>query len=470
LKRHVLFLLIPFFLFTKKTNAQDSTVTANIDSNKVLKIAAFNLTGNKKTKDYYILRQVQFNIGDTLLQKNIKTQLERARVQVYNTNLFNEVSIDASQLGGDSIAINIKVKERWYLFPLPQFGLVDRNIKEWISRFNADLSRTVYGVHVIHNNVSGKGDILNLLALNGYSRQISASYAVPFSNRKMSEGFAVSSYFLQNREIGLATSKTNKILFYRRTGFIRDAFGIGGTYAIRKGIFKSINFSASATYQKVDDSTIIYNPNYFDIAKTSIFFPDIAVSVSYANTDKNVYPTKGRAYSYGISKRGLGFSGGINSLTLSGNYRKYIAHKRNFYSNIGITGLVKLPFEQAYINQRAIGYGNLRLRGMELYVVDAVAAGVANYTFRKRILNRRFKMPIKINAIPFIPVQIYAKTYADAGFGYLPKKYTTTFNNKLLYTGGIGIDILTVYDIVFRFEYSFNKLGESGLAYGSSVL
>jgi hypothetical protein len=32
-----------------------------------------------------------------------------------------------------------------------------------------------------------------------------------------------------------------------------------------------------------------------------------------------------------------------------------------------------------------------------------------------------------------------------------------------LHAAGIGIDLLTLYDITFRFEYSFNQLGQNGL-------
>ena len=31
------------------------------------------------------------------------------------------------------------------------------------------------------------------------------------------------------------------------------------------------------------------------------------------------------------------------------------------------------------------------------------------------------------------------------------------------YTGGFGIDILTLYDLNLRLEYSFNQLNENGL-------
>jgi hypothetical protein len=32
-----------------------------------------------------------------------------------------------------------------------------------------------------------------------------------------------------------------------------------------------------------------------------------------------------------------------------------------------------------------------------------------------------------------------------------------------MYTGGIGLDVISIYDIVIRFEYSFNHIRERGL-------
>jgi hypothetical protein len=31
-----------------------------------------------------------------------------------------------------------------------------------------------------------------------------------------------------------------------------------------------------------------------------------------------------------------------------------------------------------------------------------------------------------------------------------------------MYSGGVGLDIISIYDIVIRLEYSFNHLRESG--------
>jgi hypothetical protein len=61
-------------------------------------------------------------------------------------------------------------------------------------------------------------------------------------------------------------------------------------------------------------------------------------------------------------------------------------------------------------------------------------------------------------------VRIFAKVYGDCGYVY--NKYptpTNTLANSFLYSGGFGVDVVTFYDLVFRFEYSFNQLGEKGL-------
>ena len=168
-------------------------------------------------------------------------------------------------------------------------------------------------------------------------------------------------------------------------------------------------------------------------------------------------------YGASVSKRGLSFSGGINNTVLQGAVSKFIVHPHYFYSNIRVAGVLKLPFNEAYINQRAIGYGNLTLRGLEYYVVDGVAAAVAKYTLSKKVTAFKLPVPFKIKALPYIPFKIYAKAYADAGYSYLPKEYNTQFNNRFLYTGGFGLDVITLYDIVLKLEFSFNQLGEKGL-------
>jgi outer membrane protein assembly factor BamA len=438
-----------------------------------IKVSSIKITGNKRTKGYIIEREMQFKVGDYLKKEDMPASFKQAATQVYNTNLFIEVKIDSLVLPDTTLQVNVYVRERWYIFPTPKFSLVDRSYKEWIKTFNADLNRVVYGIDFTHYNFSGRRDQLSITLLSGYARNISFSYSSPYSNSKLTEGYGISASITQNKEIGYRTSYENKplvynkgkALIYTKEGFVRDNYQMDGAYSWRRGYFKRTGISLGLNYLVVNDSItdVRYNPNYFGSNNTKQFYTDINFGVVYANTDKNAYPLNGLIYNYGISKRGLGFSGGINSTTLFGSFAKYIPHKHNFFSSIKSSGILKIPFDQAYINQRAIGFGSLRLRGLELYIVDGVAAFTTNYTLSKKLFSFRIPIPFKIKALPYVPFSFFVKTYADMGYSYIPQQYNTRLNNRFLYTGGIGLDILSLYDLVFKIEYSFNQLGQKGL-------
>ena len=55
--------------------------------------------------------------------------------------------------------------------------------------------------------------------------------------------------------------------------------------------------------------------------------------------------------SIGLGKRGLGFSGGINSFYVDGEINKYWALGKKWYAGISSVANIILPFKQPYINQ-----------------------------------------------------------------------------------------------------------------------
>lgn len=454
------FSILFFLMISNGSNAQtnpDKTVqrdTANIV------ISSIKITGNKRTKNYIILREVQFKEGDRLHKTELAKNLTEARNQVYNTNLFTEVKIDSLLLKDSSLQINITVKEKWYIYPSPQFQLADRSFNEWIKTYHADMNRVIYGLKFAHYNFSGRRDQLKIYLLNGYARNFSASYNNPFVNKALTQGVSYSAGFTQNREIGYKINYFNRVINFKKPGFVRNSFSSSVGYNIRKGFFKSTGYGLSLTYINVNDSVITskYNPYYFNSSRHTQLFPEISFGVGYSKTDNNNYPLKGLAYAYGISKRGIGFTGGINSTTFSGGIAKYISHKNNFYSTVQSSALIELPLNQAFINLAGIG-----LRGTEYYAINGVANAVVKYTLSKKVAAFRIPIPFKIKTVPYIPMKIFAKTYADAGYSYTPSQFISRFNNKLLYAGGFGLDILTLYDIVLKVEFSFNQLGEKGL-------
>ncbi|HMI79632.1 MAG TPA: POTRA domain-containing protein [Ferruginibacter sp.] len=468
-------LLSSSLLHAQDTKNQNVIITGlpfpAVDSSKKILIADLIVTGTKKTKPYIVYREIQFKKGDSLMISELNKQLEQARQQVYNTSLFHEVKFEAVATGTNGIIITVTVKERWYWYPVPQFQWVDRNFNEWYKTYNARFDRVNYGLKFVHYNLSGRKDQLRIYLINGYSRNISFSYTAPYSNKALTEGFTVGAGFTQKREAAYKTSYKDSLLFYpsdsatkAKADFVYKNWYAHASYIIRRGLFKKHILSVSYNYIKLADSVISEsnNPNYFGEPVSSRGYVDLSYVFQYSKLNNNSYPLQGTSGFIGVIKRGFGFTGGINMLNIEGSLNKYYDLGKNWYSSIQLNGKIKLPFEQAYINQRGLGYGESYLRGLEYYVIDGVATALVKTTLKKKILSFSVPFPFFPKLFTKIPFSFFAKTYADVGYAYNKKPYTY-LNNRLLYSGGFGIDILTLYDINLRFEYSFNQLKENGL-------
>lgn len=438
---------------------------AGADSSCKIQVSKINIIGNKKTKDYVILREMKFKQGDYLFTFSLYDAITESRNLVYNTNLFSVVEIEPKLTSAFTVEININLIERWYIYPSPQFKLIDRNINEWWKVYNADLERVIYGLKFSHFNVSGRGDQLNIFLLNGYSRNFSFNYFSPYSNSKLTEGFSIGAGFNESRNFTYKSTYENGFLEYKKNTFEKKTWSINASYRQRKGYFSKHIFYAGYSYVKVSDSILSekYNPNYFNLSRSGVSLPDFSYAYQYVNVNNINYPIKGKIYTLSVFKRGMGFTGGINMLSLDASYRKFYPHSRNFFSSIILMGKLKLPFKQAYINQRALGYGDFYLQGLENYAIDGVAASLAKYTLGKKLVSFKIPVPFKIKALPYVPFSFYGKTYVNTGFCYNQKEFDTRLNNTMLYSAGFGLDILTLYDLKFSMEFSFNQLGEKGL-------
>lgn len=422
------------------------------------------ISGNKKTKDYIILREMQFKPGDSIVIAALNDELEKARQHIYNLTLFVEVTLEPVIVSAYDFDINITVKERWYIFPLPELQFVDGSFNKWLMKYNGNLNRLNYGVKFTHYNLTGRKDQLRIHLLNGYTRTVSFNYSAPYSNASLTNGFSIGGGYFQNHEIIYKTSYDNDVLFFKRSNFVRTAWQIELGYSIRRGLKLSHYFNLDYTHVNIDDSVISINKKYFNKPVTQIGYVDFNYTLRYIDVNNVLYPLTGFSASVGIGKRGFGFTGGINLFSINAEYNKYWALGKKWYASTQLQGNIKLPFNQAYINQQSLGYGNSYIRGMEYKTIDGVAYALAKFNLKKELfnfsINTIFKKSKTINKIPF---RIYAKTFADMGYCYNREDFISRLNNTFLGSTGVGIDVVTIYDVQFRLEYSVNQLGQKGL-------
>jgi hypothetical protein len=103
-------------------------------------------------------------------------------------------------------------------------------------------------------------------------------------------------------------------------------------------------------------------------------------------------------------------------------------------------------------------------------VVDGVAGGFLRQTIRKEIGHLNLRTGLKSRTYGSIPFRFYLKAYGDAGYVHNPNRLTgDLLTNRMIYTGGFGLDILTIYDWVIRLEYSFNQLNQSAFYFHKNL-
>jgi hypothetical protein len=203
------------------------------------------------------------------------------------------------------------------------------------------------------------------------------------------------------------------------------------------------------------------NPKYFNTVQNQVSFPEISYTLNYNKVDYIPFPLTGWSGELSLLKRG--FRSDVNMWQLGGKMTHGWKLADKLYLGWQGFGMVRVPFDQPFINQRMLGYSDLYLRGLEKYVIDGVAATLSRQTVRYELFNFRVPTFIRSRSHDEVPFRIYPKIFFD--YGYVHNKFfnDNSLVNRPLYSAGFGLDLVSFYDFVLRLDYSFNQLGQNGL-------
>jgi outer membrane protein assembly factor BamA len=420
------------------------------------------ITGNRKTRADIILRELPFKTGEHYLLQELVKKFEDSRRQLMNTALFHEVVVALKSFEGYNVDIMVDVKERWYIFPVPYLKPVDRNINQWIVEQKANLDRVNYGVKLLYNNASGRNDKLRFWLTNGYTKQISFSYDRLYIDKKLKWGMNVGFAIGKNREVNYNTIDDKQVFLKDNNNYIRSFVNALAEITYRRAIKTRHRFGIAYTLEDVKDTVVALNPSYFKSGRNRIQFPELYYNMTYYDLDYIPYPTKGYATEINVDKKGFNNVINVWQLSVKGSASWHLLPK--IFLNIQGYGTIKLPFKQPYFTQRLLGYGDTFMQGYEYYVIDGVAGGYLKTSINRELLNFNIKVPErKGKEQEHIPVRIFAKIYANAGYVYNPQPGVNLLSNTMLYSGGFGVDIVTFYDFTIKLEWTFNQLGQNGL-------
>ena len=416
------------------------------------------IEGNRRTKSYIIERELPFKSGDSVTLPELVQGFETSRSRLMNTTLFNDVVVALKSFRGYYVDVIISVKERWYIFPIPYVKPVDRNLTEWATQ-GLGLDRVNYGFKFTYYNFTGRNDKLRLWLITGYTKQLQFQYEQPYADKNLKHGYKVGLTYAYNKEVNYQTIKNQQRFVDTLSGTRRWYGSLEYTYRPKIKTIHSVRLGF--VHHEVDSQIIRMNPKYFNTIQNKITYPEISYTLNYNNVDYIPYPLTGWLAEASLLKRG--FNSEVSMWQLGGKVTRALRVGRKTYFGWQGFGMIRLPFDQPFINQRMLGYGDLYVRGLEKYVIDGVASVLARQTLRYELI--KFSVPtfLPSRSHDEIPFRLYPKIFFD--YGYVYNKYFTgnSLVNRPLYSAGFGIDIVTFYDFVLRIDYSFNQLGQNGL-------
>ena len=425
-----------------------------------IKISAIEITGNKKTKDYIVKRELPYKVGDLLSKDNLDSLNIVSQQQLFNTALFLETNVSSEILDSASAKIKIQLKERWYFFPIPYFRWVDRNFNQWWNESNRSLERVNYGINFRQANATGNNDKLTIGYITGYMHQAVLRYQLPFIDKQLKYGMGLGWAQFNQKELNYATVG-NKQVFLRTEDLIRKGYRGNANLTYRPNLFERHALQVGIGNESISDSAFAVAPNFLPNHKKSFSYIDLNWSYSKVRFDYNAYPTKGASTEIALAQR---FSKESNLSAIQ--FRQIVAHRiapNRFIFAESLT-IGRTMQKSNYSDRKLMGYGLMQMNGLEYYVVDGHAATLFKAAIHQKIGSYTVINPLTKKFLPAVKYTFWIKAFSQLGYVYSPEKNKANpLANSLLRTAGIGIDLISIYDFVLNMEYSINQLGDKGL-------
>lgn len=448
-------------------------------------IAECKIEGNKLTKDWLIMRELDFKIGDTLVtsfkseagnislkrfapadSSELNLRMHYSRENIVNTKLFLSVDLSMEQIEGNQYRLLINVQERhyWWLFPVVKLNAP--NFNEWLR--DIDLSAVSMGLFFSHNNLFGTSHQSSLVGYVGKSYAVAWGYRIPWIGKGRKTGLTFGAGYQNLYTVEYGSFENKREMLYasnsQQTAFV---FGV---INLRPGLYNYGTIKLDGQWVKISDSLHTLEPNYLAKGKQTNFSASLYADYAYDSRNSKSYPLMGNYLRLFVKKVGLGL------IYKDVDYFFY-GVDFHFYQKIGKRWYVAEMFKlenssgenHPYYYQLNMTQKKDFVRGYDLYTLK----GDQMYFFRSNVKYELVKPNIKKakegqeqSKFKNLQYAFYLNAFADAGYCVNEFSENNPYNNKMLYSWGLGIDFVTYYDMVLRFEYAFTSVGTNGFFFG----
>ena len=467
------------------------------------------ITGNDVTKSYIILRELPFQSHQTLSAQKLDTLMLRAKENLLNTTLFNYVTLtltpirnlergqnsfphdgqaeqgsenlqdvqgqkdeqaqrekQAENLGFEAVVVNVNVEERWFVWPLFEIRLEDRNTTSWMKKMNWKRVTYLTGVNI--NNLFGVSQRLTVRGFLGWDTGVDLTYSKIALDNKRKTFLTFRSYHLLNKSVEYITTD-NKVRSLSSSRYNLRSSGTQATFTWRPHHRRTYSAALGYDVSKITDTVLRENPLYWGV--NSKVSRTISFNAEYVHDNRNwtCYPTEGTYFEAGLRlEESNGFDFSYAQATAEFQYLKKLSNR--WFVSTSLRGATSLYSNYSYIHTKAIGYNTANVTGYELYVIDGQSFITQNNSIKFLIL------PQKVVKLGFIPkwdkfnkpfFTIYGKLMFDWGYVWQNRKeLNNSYSNSLLMGVGACADIVSYYDIILSLGYGVNNHGKGTFLFG----
>ena len=383
-------------------------------------------------------------------------QYEKDKQSIYNLNLFARVSIIPVLMPGNKLLLNIKVEEKWYIFPSPFLSFTDGDIRKWTA-----------GIFTRWQNFRGRNESIGLGFGVGYNPFIRASYSVPWIGSKVHLFLSVNGSYSRdaNRSLqALGRNNGDPVSLTLDNNFDYRNYSI--SFTTGKYLTKEFSVFTSAGYSFLRVSGYAQGRTLSSGGVDKYIL--LGIGSSYDSRNFREYTTKGYFAQfdfthYGLIRRDVDF-GRMNAelrqfipLNITNDYSITLASK--FYTSLAVGPVI--PF----YNHKFLGYGDDFVRGWGRLGYEGDNDLTLYNEVRIPLIQPAY---IEGKNLPLIKILPYLKK-----FSYKYGLYFTMFYDiggiwnkedrlqkvKFMNGTGIGLNAILPFGFVGKIEWAF-RLGK----------
>jgi outer membrane protein assembly factor BamA len=453
--------LILFFLITKNVSAQEGYLNSDY-----LIVRSIKITGNNRTNEKIIKRELKFKENDTLKIAQLITSIESSKENLKNTSLFNGVNIHYIIVAGEFADFYITLEERWYFWPTMYFNHTERNFNTWWQ--DKDMSKIGYGAGFSIKNMRGRNEVFKLNTRFGYSTRIELAYEKIALDKARKHHLGIYYSFQIQDQLPYNTINNKPVYIKIRGTQLLYFQEMNFKYYYRPK--HKIKHNAEIKYLQIEASDTIVNLNTdYLLGQNELRFFRLKYFFEYENRDFIHYPLKGQYFSFEIAKNGLKLIEPqiYNDFYINLSLIHHHPLNDRFTLSSAFFSVISENKPKPYAFTQGLGY-RINLRGFEYYTVEGYTHILSQNQLKLNIIK---PFSFQMNFIPSPKfskafLAVYLNLFADYGYVWTEKAWAeenhNTLSNSNLYSFGLGLDIVSYYDKVLRIDFAYNSLKEYG--------